>query len=234
VTQGFVDSLSFVESHRAAVYGADVPGFHERVPGLTKGERTRARLLRVAVDRFGKYGYRGTSVSQLSRDAGLTPAAAYAYFDDKETFWRMAVGADLDGLRAEVQVKAAHSERPIIDSMAAVIEGLQTHALARRVMVEGSADDLRLVLAHPLFAGTTRMVAIGLAARQSTGVLPRHASAEQLALGIETVIFSLVLSVVRAGMHEAPERIDAVVALLQAAAGGPPTAEERRAALTEG
>ncbi|MBK9972033.1 MAG: helix-turn-helix transcriptional regulator [Acidimicrobiaceae bacterium] len=67
-------------------------GIHERRRALTKGERTRERLLRAAVDRFGSTGFRATSVSQLSRDAGLTPAAAYAYFDDKETFWRGSAG----------------------------------------------------------------------------------------------------------------------------------------------
>ena len=49
-----------------------------------------------------------------------------------------------------------------------------------------------------------------------------------MALGMETVIFSLVLSVVRAGIESAPERIDAVVALLQSAMGGSPSPNERR------
>ena len=113
-------------------------GIHERRRALTKGERTRERLLRAAVDRFGSTGFRATSVSQLSRDAGLTPAAAYAYFDDKETFWRAAVQADLDALRAEVAEQSAHSQRPIVEAMFAMIAGLQSHALAHRVMVEGS------------------------------------------------------------------------------------------------
>jgi AcrR family transcriptional regulator len=205
-----------------------VTGIHERRRALTKGERTRERLLRAGVDRFGTYGYRATSVSQLSRDAGLTPAAAYAYFEDKETFWQAAVRADLDALRAEIATQVTHSERPVVDSMQAMVEGLQSHSLARRVMVEGSPQDLMMVLTHPLFAGTTRVIRGVLAARQAAGTVPAHPSAEQLSVGIETVIFSLVLSVVRAGMEGAPERVDAVVALLQAAAGGPPTPEERR------
>lgn len=205
-----------------------VTGFHERRRALTKGERTRERLLRAAVDRFGSFGYRSTSVSQLSRDAGLTPAAAYAYFEDKETFWLAAIQADLDALRAEVIGSVTHSERPIVDSMLALVEGLQRHELARRVMVEGSPHDLQLVLAHPLFAATTRAVGQGLAARQAAGTLSPSADPQQMALGMETVIFSLILSIVRAGMEGALERIDAVVALLQLAVGGPPTPNERR------
>jgi len=205
-----------------------VTAIDERRRALTKGERTRERLLRAAIDRFGSFGYRSTSVSQLSRDAGLTPAAAYAYFEDKETFWSAAIQADLDAVRLEVNNSVVHSERPIVDSVFALIDMLPRHALARRVMEEGSPHDLQMVLAHPLFAATTKGATKALIVRQAAGILPPNADPEQLALGIETVIFSFVLSVVRAGMMSSQERIGAVVATLQAAAGGQVTPDERR------
>lgn len=207
---------------------AAVPEFYERRRALTKGERTRERLLKAAVVRFGNQGFRPTSVSQLSRDAGLTPAAAYAYFEDKETFWRAAINTDLDSLRAEVIQSIVRSERPIVDYMFALVDGLQRHALARRVLVEGSPHDLQLVLTHPLFAATTRLVAEGLAARQAAGTLPATANPQQLALALETVSFALVLAIVRAGMEGVVERVDSVVKLMEAALGGPPTPDERR------
>ena len=40
-----------------------------------KGERTRRRLLDIAVQRFAADGFRRTSVSDIAREAGLTPAA---------------------------------------------------------------------------------------------------------------------------------------------------------------
>ena len=43
-----------------------------------KGERTRARLLEIAIRRFAADGFRRTSVSDIAREAGLSPAAAYA------------------------------------------------------------------------------------------------------------------------------------------------------------
>ena len=202
-------------------------GFYERRRALTKGERTRERLLEAAVDRFGTYGYRATSVSQLSRDAGLTPAAAYAYFEDKETFWKAAINSDLDWLRTEMINSVARSERPIVDYMFALVDGLQGHALARRVLVEGSPHDLQQVLTHPLFAATTKLVAEGLAARQLAGTLPANAHPEQLALALETISFALVLAVVRAGMQGVGERVDSVVEMMEAAMGGPATPNER-------
>lgn len=205
-----------------------MPEFYERRRALSKGERTRERLLKAAVERFGTQGFRQTSVSQLSRDAGLTPAAAYAYFEDKETFWSAAINTDLDALRAEVVQSIVHSERPIVDYMFALVDGLQRHPLARRVMVEGSPHDLQLVLNHELFAATTRLVAAGLAARQVEGTLSASANPEQLALALETVSFALVLAVVRAGMTSVVERVDSVVQMMEAAMGGPPTPTERR------
>lgn len=204
-----------------------VTGVHERRRALTKGERTRERLLRAAITRFGEDGYRATSVSQLSRDAGLTPAAAYAYFDDKESFWAVAVNADLDQLRDEI-LPVVGGDTPVIAMVLAMIEGLQRHALARRVLVEGERDDLDLVLGHPLFANMTRQIARTLAARQQEGRLSDAVAADQLALGLETTIFGLVLFLVRAGVDEHAERFHATVALLQFAVGGPPTPDERR------
>lgn len=207
---------------------ARVTRLHERPRAPTKGERTRERLLKAAIERFGTQGYRATSVSQLSRDAGLTPAAAYAYFEDKETFWRAAIDTDLDSMRREVIASSASGERPIVDYMFALVEGLSGHALARRVLVEGSPSDLQQVVTHPLFTATTRLVAEALARRKAAGILPADSNPEQLALAMETVSFALVLAVVRAGMEGVGERVASVVELMEAAMGGPPTPRDRR------
>ncbi len=193
---------------------------------LTKGQRTRERLLHAAVQRFGEQGYRATSVSQLSRDAGLTPAAAYAYFADKDALWAAAVTADLDELSEQIVARAMSSSRPLYELMMLLVQGLRDHPLARRVMVEGTRADLQLVLQHHLFAGTTEMLARGLRARQTLGVLPTDAQPEVLATGIETVMFSMVLSAVRAGLDDDPHRIASVLEVLRAAVGGAPSESE--------
>ena len=200
---------------------------------MTKGQRTRERLLRAAIDRFGAEGFRATAVSQLSRDAGLTPAAAYAYFADKDAFWIAAVASDLDALDGEIRSAALASDRPLYDLMAGLIAGLRRHPLIHRVLEEGTPEDLLLVLAHPLFAETTKVIADRLQQRIDHGALPPGSDAVDLARGIETVLFSMVLSIVRAGLQEDSDRIWSVVNLLRAAAGGPPTPGElfdRRAA----
>ena len=193
---------------------------------LTKGQRTRQRLLRAAVTRFGEQGYRRTSVSQLSRDAGLTPAAAYAYFADKETIWAAAIEADLDAIEHEIRQTALGSERPLFELMSGVVTQLDRHPLTRRVMADGSHADLQLVLNHHLFAGTTELVADRLVARRAAGQLGGDADPVVMAKGLETVIFSMMLSSVRAGMSEDRDRIWAAFELLRTALGGPATRDE--------
>src|SRR5437764_13029600 len=61
---------------------------------MTKGERTRQVLLDAAIARFGRDGYRGTSVAEIARDARLSGTAAYAYFPNKEALFVAAVDED--------------------------------------------------------------------------------------------------------------------------------------------
>src|SRR5437763_17056148 len=72
-----------------------------------KGERTRRRLLDIAVQRFAADGFRRTSVSDIAREAGLTPAAAYAYFAGKEGLFQAAVDADAGALTEAARSAAA-------------------------------------------------------------------------------------------------------------------------------
>jgi AcrR family transcriptional regulator len=52
--------------------------------GETKGERTRARVVRVAQRLFVERGYHGTSVRQIADGAGLALGGIYNHFSGKE------------------------------------------------------------------------------------------------------------------------------------------------------
>src|ERR1700728_4612199 len=66
--------------------------------GSTKGDRTRQALLKAAVVRFAREGFRGTSVADVCRDAGLSTTASYPYFANKEAIFVAAVDEDVAGL----------------------------------------------------------------------------------------------------------------------------------------
>ena len=194
---------------------------------VTKGERTRQRLLSIAIKEFGARGYKDTSVSTLSRAADLTPAAAYAYFDDKQAFWEAAVAADLDAMRVEVGERVVTSNRPIIDTVFGTLDGLDAHPLVHRLLLEGSPADLQLFVQHDMFVRLKELLVLGLRHRHEAGLLPTGADPELLAHGVETVLVSFLLAMVRAGLEHDAARIDAMVAVLQAACGGPPLPSER-------
>src|SRR3546814_366537 len=60
----------------------------------TKGEQTRRAILAAAIERFGREGYRATSVADIARDAGVGGTVAYAYFPNKETLFLAAIDED--------------------------------------------------------------------------------------------------------------------------------------------
>ncbi len=49
-----------------------------------KSERSRAQILESALDLFSRQGYRGTSIRDISRAAGVSTGAVYHHFNDKE------------------------------------------------------------------------------------------------------------------------------------------------------
>ncbi len=53
-------------------------------PQLTKGERTQRVILEAAKELFLNQGYTATSIRQIARAVGITPAAIYNHFSSKE------------------------------------------------------------------------------------------------------------------------------------------------------
>src|SRR3954453_20643138 len=60
----------------------------------TKGEQTRRAILGAAIVRFGREGYRATSVADIARDASVGGTVAYAYLPNKEALLLAAVDGD--------------------------------------------------------------------------------------------------------------------------------------------
>ncbi|THV34625.1 TetR/AcrR family transcriptional regulator [Glycomyces buryatensis] len=51
---------------------------------LTKGERTRQRIIDVALELFAERGYDGTTMRAIAAEAGVSVGNAYYYFKSKE------------------------------------------------------------------------------------------------------------------------------------------------------
>lgn len=183
----------------------------------TKGDRTRQRLLHLAVQRFAADGYRRTSVSDIARAAGLTPAAVYAYFDNKEALFRAAVDADAAALleRAQAGSNALPVREAWFATFAHLREMVHEHPLARRVLAglePGVASQLlELQSLKEVRAALTAALAHG----QETGEIRTDIDPAAVALGLETLVLSLLMAEIQFGQD--PERIPAVYAVLDAA-----------------
>ncbi len=79
-------------------------------------------LLQTAVRLFNKHGYDGTSMSDISRELGITKSAIYHHVPGKEELLRLAIGRALDGLLA-VADEVAATPGPAIDRLEQLVRG---------------------------------------------------------------------------------------------------------------
>lgn len=186
----------------------------------SKGERTRTRLLDVAIRRFAADGFRGTSVAAVAREVGVTPTAVYAYFPSKEGLFEAAVDADSAALIVESLAALAPSGGDFGDAWPAFIEaifaGLDAHPLARRVLAGHEREALVRLLSLPALADLRAVVAASLATGQQEGKVRDGVEPAVLALGFETIILSLLMSTLIVGEVDADRR-HSVLAVMTAA-----------------
>jgi AcrR family transcriptional regulator len=192
--------------------------------GETKGERTRRRLLELAVRRFADEGYRATSVSAIAREAGVTQAAVYAYFANKEALFEAAVDLDaaelIAGARAELD-----EDLPLVELIPGLLlhlrVGVEQHRLARRVLAGQEPEVIHRLADLPALQDITRELAGLLAEAQARAEVPDGLDVDVLAIGVETVVLSLLMSSVQVPV-EADTRVPGIVAVFQALFRPPP------------
>ncbi|HET6794313.1 MAG TPA: TetR/AcrR family transcriptional regulator [Acidimicrobiales bacterium] len=186
---------------------------------VTKGERTRRAILAAAIERFARDGFRATSMSDLARDAGLSPTAAYAYFPNKEALFLAAVDEDAAGEIGEalVSVLAGGFDgnwQQLIDTLVA---GLRHHPLARRVLAGLEPDFTVRLLDIAALEQLRKGLADRLAEQQMTGLVRGDIDPGQMARGLVTIVLSLLMSIIQTGDEAAGLLGADVAAVLEAA-----------------
>jgi AcrR family transcriptional regulator len=198
----------------------------------TRGERTRMRLLEIAIRRFADGGFRDTSVSSIAREANVTPAAVYAYYPDKEGLFVAAFDHDATALLDQVlpavfDLSAAVSGKDALDEriglLPRVYQALPKHPLARRVL-QGHEPDMvprlfDLPSARSLTADLESMIQLGQSADMIRSDIDPHA----VAVGLQTVLLAMLIAAVQANVTQDLTRRDGVVALISAALRQPPS-----------
>jgi len=187
--------------------------------GETKGERTRRRLLEIAVERFGTQGYKATSVSEIARAAGLTQAAVYAYFESKEQLFDAAVDADAEAaiLAAANGVATTPASQLVPMVLVLLVGGLGNHPLAERVLAGKEPDTLPRLVDLPALRQLRSLIADRVRLAQDAGEVRADVDADQFADGAEAIILSLLMSITVIGQATETRRQLGVLTIFDAA-----------------
>lgn len=188
----------------------------------TKGELTRRALLDAAIERFGREGYRATSVADVTRDAGVGGTVVYAYFDNKEALFLAALDEDAaavihEGLSEFMADPDALSWRTTL--ITTLVEALDRHPLARRVLSGLEPDATDRVIEIPALLELRKAVVERLRVDQAAGNVRSDVDVEAIGNGSVTIIISLLMSVLQFGSRSVATYGADIFAVFDAALG---------------
>jgi len=185
----------------------------------SKGERTRQRLLQIAVERFGAAGFRRTSVSAIARQAGITQAAVYTYFANKEALFEAAVDEDAEALvqHAEASIDPSLGVRERLLLMILHLRsGLDSHPLTTRVLGGKEPEVINRLLTLPVLQRLEAGLTLDLEAAQQDGTVSQAIDPPVVAEGVLTIVLTLLMAGIQVGEQTSTQRQVAVIAVLDA------------------
>jgi AcrR family transcriptional regulator len=196
----------------------------------SKGTQTRRAILDAAITRFGREGYRSTSVADIARDASVGGTVAYAYFPSKEALFFAAVDEDAaavieEGLSGVMADPGVPDWRQLL--IVNLVEALERHPLARRLLAGLEPEVTDRVLDIPALADLRKVCAERLRAEQLAGTVRPDIDPVAIGNGIVGIMLSLLMSVVQLGNGAAALYGDDVAAVFEAAIRTPPRRPQR-------
>jgi AcrR family transcriptional regulator len=198
--------------------------------GHTKGEQTRRAILDAAVARFGRDGYRATSVADIARDAGVGGTVAYAYFPNKEALFLAAIDEDAaavieEGLSSVVGDGGVDDWRQTL--IFTLIGAVEHHTLARRLLAGLEPEVTERVLEIPALAELRKACIERIRAEQLAGTVRPDIDPVVIGQGVVAIMLSLLMSVVQVGSSAAVTYGNDVAAVFRAALDRPAPARRR-------
>lgn len=190
-----------------------------------KGAQTREAILRAAIERFAREGYRSASVADIARDAAVGGTVAYAYFPSKEALFLAAVDEDAaavihEGVTSVMEDPHVADWRRLL--FLSLLDAVQRHPLARRVLGGFEPEVTERVLEIPALTELRKACAERLRSEQIEGTVRGDVDPVILGKGIVTLTLSLLMSVVHLGGNVVATYGDDVAAVFEAALRAPP------------
>jgi AcrR family transcriptional regulator len=186
----------------------------------TKGDRTRQALIDAGIVRFAREGYRGTSVADICRDAGLSTTASYPYFANKDMLFVAAVDEDVAALIADAVSLVAIELAPEHwghTMMRGLVSRMDEHPLARRIVSGLEPEFTMRLLDIPALSELRKGVAELMRAHQVTGLVRSDVDPVQMANGLVVIVISLLMATMQTGEVGLDLVADDVEAVLSAA-----------------
>jgi AcrR family transcriptional regulator len=194
----------------------------------SKGIRTRRAVLDAAIVRFGRDGYRATSVADIARDASVGGTVAYAYFPNKEALFLAALDEDAAGVINEgvsSLIAQPRGEGWLQTLIATILGAVENHPLARRVLAGLEPDVTERVAEIPALTELRKVCAERIRSGQLDGSVRPDVDPVAIGSGIVSITLSLLMSVIQIGRQVADTYGADVAAVLEAALD--PTASHR-------
>jgi AcrR family transcriptional regulator len=188
----------------------------------TKGAQTRRAILQAAIARFGRDGFRTTSVADIAREASVGGTVAYAYFPSKEALFLAAVDEDAAGVINEGLVSVMEDPNPLQwreTLIFTLVGAVEHHPLARRLLAGLEPDVTVRVLEIPALAELRKACAERLRSEQAAGTVRPDIDAVAIGNGIVALMLSVLMSVIQLGPEAAVGYASDVASVFEAALG---------------
>jgi AcrR family transcriptional regulator len=186
----------------------------------TKGTQTRRAILRAAIVRFGRDGFRATSVVDIARDAAVGGTVAYAYFPNKEALFLAAVDEDAAGVIQEglATVLDVPDLRRWHDTLIfTLVDAVARHPLARRLLAGLEPDVTVRVLEIPALNELRKACTELLRTGQAAGTVRPDIDPAAVGNGIIALMLAVLMSVTQLGSGAAVAYSNDVAAVFEAA-----------------
>jgi AcrR family transcriptional regulator len=102
-----------------------------------KRQRTRDRIIHVAIDLFSERGYQTTTLAQIAEAAEIAPSTLYAYFPSKEDI----VFSEHPGLRDSIRSRIV--ERPGDETLSEAMLAWVSNVVPERILAGGGMTLMR-------------------------------------------------------------------------------------------
>lgn len=196
----------------------------ETPASMSKGEHTRRAILRGAVERFGRDGFRATSVADIARDAGVGGTLAYAYFDNKQALFLAALDDDVvsvinEGVTSTLETTGDDSWRGTL--ILTLIESLERHPLARRMLAGLEPDVTDRIFELPALEDLRRAVVARLEADRDAGLVRADIDLTSIGRGTISIYISMLMAAVQFGSAGAAAHVGDVLSVIEAAIDKP-------------